>query len=230
MYVVFLGPPGAGKGTQASVLAERMGVLHLATGDVLRAAVKQETSLGLEAKGYMERGELVPDSLVVNLVVDRLAQNDAAKGAVLDGFPRNLSQARALDGALMGRGAKVDLVLYLNVPEEALVARLAGRWECGNCRTPYHEQTKPSRVAGVCDQCGGVLTQRPDDVPETVRRRLQVYFEQTAPLLGYYRDRDVLREIDGERPIADVTEQIQSVLASVEAKSLGAQGGQVRYR
>ncbi len=219
MYVVFLGAPGAGKGTQAGVLAEKMGVLHLATGDVLRAAVKEETSLGLEAKGYMERGELVPDSLVVNLVVDRLAQPDAAKGAVLDGFPRNLSQARALDQALRGLGAKVDLVLYLKVPEEALVARLAGRWECGTCRTPYHEQTKPPKVDGVCDQCGGVLTQRPDDVPATVRRRLQVYFEQTAPLLDYYRQQGVLREVDGERSIPEVTAQIESAVASVEGES-----------
>ncbi|HEX2987671.1 MAG TPA: adenylate kinase [Chloroflexota bacterium] len=222
MYVVFLGAPGAGKGTQAGVLGEKMGVLHLATGDVLRAAVKQETPLGLEAKGYMERGELVPDSLVVNLVVDRVAEGDAANGAILDGFPRNLSQARALDEALKRRGAKVDLVLYLKVREEALVARLAGRWECGTCRTPYHEQTKPPKAAGVCDQCGGALTQRPDDVPETVRRRLQVYFEQTAPLLDYYRAQDVLREINGERPIAEVTAQIQSVVASVEGKSRGA--------
>lgn len=213
MYVVFLGVPGAGKGTQAGILAEKMGLLHLATGDVLRAAVKQGTPLGLEAKGYMERGELVSESLVVNLVVERLAAPDAATGAVLDGFPRNLSQARALDEALKERNAAVDLVIYLNVPEEALVARLAGRWECGTCRTPYHEQTKPPRVAGECDQCGGALTQRPDDAPETVRRRLQVYFEQTAPLLDYYRSREVLREIDGERPIAEVTAQIESVVA-----------------
>lgn len=220
MYVVFLGAPGAGKGTQASVLADKTGLLHLATGDVLRAAVKQETALGLEAKGYMERGELVPDSLVVRLVVDRLASAD--DGAVLDGFPRNLSQASALDEALDGLGARVDLVLYLKVPEDALIARLAGRWECGNCRAPYHEQTKPPKVAGVCDACGGTLVQRPDDVPETVQRRLQVYFEQTAPLLDYYRDRGVLREIDGERPITEVTAQILAVVSSAESKGSGS--------
>lgn len=217
MYVVFLGAPGAGKGTQASVLAEKLGLAHISTGDVLRDAVRRETELGKQAKGYMERGELVPDALVVDLVVDRLSQEDAARGAVLDGFPRNVPQARALDDALKARGAAVDIAVYLRVPEPVLIARLAGRWECSICRAPYHELTNPPRRAGVCDQCGGPLTQRADDRPETVKRRLQVYFEQTAPLLDYYRERGVLAEVDGERPIPEVAEQVLAVVRRAEA-------------
>ncbi len=216
MYVVFLGAPGAGKGTQAAVLAEKLGLVHIATGDVLRDAVRRETELGKQAKGFMEGGELVPDSLVVNVVVDRLAQEDAAKGAVLDGFPRNVAQARALDEALVARGKAVDVTVYLEVPEQALMTRLGGRWECSSCRTPYHEVAKPPKRAGVCDQCGGALTQRADDRPDTIKRRLQVYFEQTAPLLEYYRDSGVLAKVDGEQPIPKVTEQVLSVVRRVE--------------
>ncbi len=214
MYVVFLGAPGAGKGTQAVLAAERLGLVHMATGDVLREAVRQQSELGKQAKGYMERGELVPDSVVLDLVVDRLSQPDAAAGAVLDGFPRNIVQAEALDRALAQRGARVDAAVYLRVPEAALIKRLAGRWECGVCRTPYHEETKPSKTPGVCDLCGGVLIQRADDRPETVRKRLQVYFEQTAPLLEYYRQRGVLAEVDGDRPIPEVTRQVLEVVAA----------------
>lgn len=217
MYLVFLGAPGAGKGTQATVLAERLGLMHIATGDVLRDAVRRGTELGKQAKGYMDRGELVPDTLVVDVVVDRLSQEDAAKGAVLDGFPRNVPQAKALDEALKIRGAAVDLAIYLNVPEAALVSRLAGRWECAACRTPYHEITNPSRKSGECDQCGGALTQRADDRPETVRRRLQVYFEQTAPLLDYYRERGILAEVDGDKPISQVNEQVMAVVLEKRA-------------
>lgn len=212
MYIVFLGAPGAGKGTQATVLAEKLGLVHIATGDVLRDAVRRGTELGKQAKGYMDRGELVPDTLVVDVVVDRLSQEDAARGAVLDGFPRNVPQARALDEALEKRSTAVDLAIYLNVPEAALVSRLAGRWECASCRTPYHEITNPPKKSGVCDQCGGALTQRADDRPETVRRRLQVYFEQTAPLLDYYRELGILAEVDGDKPISQVTEQVMAVV------------------
>lgn len=213
MYVVFLGAPGAGKGTQAEVVARRLGLPHVATGDVLREAVRRGTDLGKQVKGYMERGELVPDALVVDLVVDRLSQPDAAKGAVLDGFPRNIAQAEALDAALARRGDRVDVAIYLKVSEPELVRRLAARWECGVCRTPHQERTSPPKVAGVCERCGGQLVQRPDDRPETVRRRLQVYFEQTAPVLEYYRSRGILAEVDGERPIPEVTEQVMAVLA-----------------
>jgi len=216
VYVVFLGAPGAGKGTQASILAQKLGLVHIATGDVLRDAVRRETELGKQAKGFMDRGELVPDSLVVNVVMDRLEQDDAAKGAVLDGFPRNAVQARALDEALAARSSAVDLTVYLDVPEEALMVRLGGRWECSSCRSPYHEVANPPKRSGVCDQCGGVLTQRADDQPETIKRRLQVYFEQTAPLLEYYRDSRVLAKVNGEQPIPKVTEQVLSVVRRAE--------------
>ncbi len=214
MYVVFLGAPGAGKGTQAEVTAKKLGVPHIATGDVLRDAVRRGTELGKKAQGYMERGELVPDGLVVDLVADRLSQLDAAKGAVLDGFPRNIIQAQALDEVLKAKGRGVDMALYLRVSEPELVARLAKRWECGACKIPYHEVANPPKTPGVCDRCGGPLIQRPDDRPETVRRRLKVYFEQTAPLLDYYRGRGVLVEVDGERPIPQVTEQIMAAVAA----------------
>ncbi len=210
---MFLGAPGAGKGTQAGALAKEMGVVHIATGDVLREAVRRETELGKQAKGYMERGELVPNSVVVDVVVDRLSEPDAGCGAVLDGFPRNIAQAEALDEALKRRGEKVDLAIYLKVSEPELIRRLSARWECQSCRTPYHSETKPPKVDGVCDQCGGVLGQRPDDRPETVRRRLEVYFEQTAPLLEYYRKRGVLAEINGEQTIDEVIRAIESVVA-----------------
>ncbi|MHB0869672.1 MAG: adenylate kinase [Chloroflexota bacterium] len=223
MYVVFLGAPGAGKGTQADVVARRLGLVDIATGDVLREAVRRGTELGKQVKEYMERGELVPDALVVHLVVDRLSQPDVAKGAVLDGFPRNTAQAEALDQALSKRGARVDAAIYLKVSEPELVARLAARWECGSCKVPYHEWTNPPRKPGICDRCGGALTQRPDDRPETVRRRLQVYFEQTAPVLEYYRKRGVLVEVDGERPIPEVTEQVMAAIAAMQG-----QGGKER--
>ncbi len=214
MYVVFLGPPGAGKGTQAGTVAEQLGIVHIATGDVLREAVRRGSDLGKQAKGYMERGELVPDPLVVELVVARLSEPDAAGGAVLDGFPRNIVQAEALDRALAERGAKVNVAIYLGVSERALIRRLASRWECGVCRAPYHEESKPPKTPGVCDLCGGVLIQRADDRPETVRKRLQVYFEQTAPLLEYYRRRGVLAEVDGERSIPEVTRQVMETVAA----------------
>ncbi len=218
MYVVFLGAPGAGKGTQATAVAERHGLAHVSTGDLLRDAVRQGTELGMRAKGYMDRGELVPDDLVVEMVMERLSKRDAGRGAALDGFPRNLRQAEVLDEALRQQGKGVDVVVYLKVPQRVLMARLTGRWECGQCRTPYHEVSNPPRVAGVCDVCGGVLVQRADDRPETVEKRLRVYMEQTEPLLEYYRNRRVLVEVDGERPIPDVTGQIETALGTKGAK------------
>jgi len=214
VYVVFLGPPGAGKGTQAAVVAKRLGIVHLATGDILREAVRQGTELGQQAKEYMDRGELVPDSLVVDLVMDRISGPDAAAGAVLDGFPRSIAQAEALDGALSRMGSGVDAVVYLRVSEAELVRRLSLRWECSQCRTPYHGESRPPKRPGICDLCGGVLTQREDDRPETVRRRLKVYYEQTAPLLEYYREKGVLAEVDGEEPIPLVTERVLEAIGS----------------
>ena len=214
MYVVFLGVPGAGKGTQAALVAQKLGLAHVSTGDLLREAVRVGTDLGKKAKEFMDKGDLVPDELVVAMVVNRLASPDAAGGAVLDGFPRNLSQAKALDEGLRQDGKKVDSVVFLNVAERVVVERISGRWECGSCRTPYHTVTAPPKVAGVCDRCGGALVQRPDDRPETVQRRLAVYLEQTQPLLDYYRARGILFEVNGDQPIPLVTEQILSVLSA----------------
>ncbi len=220
MYVVFLGVPGAGKGTQAATVAERLGLAHVATGDLLREAVRVGSDLGKQAKSYMDKGELVPDSLVVAMVVDRLSAPDAARGAILDGFPRNVAQATALDDGLSGLGKAVDAVVYLNVAPTVIVDRLSGRRECSSCRTPYHVVTNPPRVADVCDRCGGTLVQRSDDQPETIQRRLAVYLEQTEPLLEYYRARGLLHEVNGEQPISQVTDQILRVLAGTETGRL----------
>jgi adenylate kinase len=217
--VLFLGAPGAGKGTQAQAVEDSFGLIHLATGDLLRDAVRRGTDLGKQAKGYMDRGELVPDPLIIALVMDRLSRPDAAKGALFDGFPRNLRQAEALDEALARKGERLDVALYLKVPDSVLVSRLAGRWECPTCQLPYHELANPPKTPGVCDRCGGPLTQRPDDRPETVKRRLQVFLEQTEPLLKYYRDRGVLVEVNGDRPISEVTREILAVVAADAAEA-----------
>jgi adenylate kinase len=214
MYVVFLGVPGAGKGTQAALVAEKLGLAHVATGDLLREAVRVGTDLGRKAKEFMNRGELVPDQLVVAMVVERLSSPDAAAGAILDGFPRNLSQAKALDDGLGQKEKAVDAVVFLSVAEPVVVERLSGRWECGSCRTPYHALSNPPKVSGVCDRCGQPLVQRADDRPETVQRRLAVYLEQTQPLLDYYRARGILFEVDGEQPIQQVTGQVLAILSA----------------
>lgn len=214
MYVVFLGVPGAGKGTQAAVVAQKLGLAHVSTGDLLREAVRVGTDLGKKAKEFMDKGELVPDELVVAMVIDRMASPDASAGAILDGFPRNLSQAKALDEGLRQQSKVVDAVVFLNVAEPVVVERISGRWECGSCRTPYHTVTAPPKVASICDMCGGVLVQRPDDRPETVQRRLAVYLEQTQPLLDYYRARGILFEVNGDQPIPRVTDQVLSILSA----------------
>ena len=220
MYVVFLGVPGAGKGTQAALVAQKLGLAHVSTGDLLREAVRVGTDLGIKAKAYMDKGELVPDELVVAMVIGRLASPESSTGAVLDGFPRNVSQAKALDDGLRQHGKEVDAVVFLNVAEPVVVERISGRWECGSCRTPYHTVTAPPKVSGVCDKCGGALVQRPDDRPETVQRRLAVYLEQTQPLLDYYRARGILFEVNGDQSIPQVTEQILSILSAYEMGSV----------
>src|SRR5918911_4873645 len=174
MFVVLLGAPGAGKGTQAPILAAAIGGVHLSTGDMLRQAVRDETPRGLQAREYMTRGELVPDELVLEMVMERLEQPDARRAFVLDGFPRNATQAQELDEALASRGHKIDAVLYLDVPRDVLIHRLGGRWTCANCQAIYHEVNNPPTMPGVCDRCGGQLRQRADDRPEAVERRLQV--------------------------------------------------------
>ena len=210
--VIFLGPPGAGKGTQADELAREWGVPHIATGDMLREAAARGTRLGLEAKRYMDTGALVPDDVVIGLVDERLGEADAAGGAVLDGFPRTVAQAEALDRLLRARGAEIDRVIFFDVARPELLRRLTGRRICRNCGASYHVAFVPPRVAGVCDRCGGELYQRDDDTETAVAKRLDVYTTQTAPLLDYYRGRGILSEIRGEGAVADITAAIRKAV------------------
>jgi len=215
MVVVILGPPGAGKGTQAAVLAQRMGVPHIATGDLFRSAVRDDTPIGREAAAYMHRGQLVPDEITVQMLLDRLRRRDAAGGAVLDGFPRNRRQAEALDTALAERGMRVDRAVHIEVPAEDLVRRLAGRWQCRAAGHVYHEVSHPPRVPGVCDLDGSPLYQRDDDRVETIRARLAQQLGALAEVAAYYRERGVLATVDGRGSINQVTEAIADVLAGV---------------
>lgn len=212
MYIILLGAPGAGKGTQAANLAWEFNLVHIATGDLFRQALEQKTELGLQAKAYMEKGALVPDELTIKMVRERLSAPDCQRGAILDGFPRNLPQAEALDMALARQGKRIDKVVYIKVAEEELLKRLSGRWLCRNCQTPYHAVDSPPKVWGKCDKCGGELYQRPDDTPETVRKRLQVYFVETAPLIEYYTKTGKMLEVDGEGSIGEVGSRIVSAL------------------
>ena len=214
MDVILLGPPGAGKGTQAQVIEQQLGVVHVSSGDLFRAALRQGTELGMLAKAYMDRGELVPDELVIRMIMERIGQPDCADGVLFDGFPRTKEQAEALDQALAARGRKIDRTLYLSVPDEILLRRIAGRQTCKTCGGIHNLYYFPPRRMGVCDTCGGKLYQRSDDSMETARRRLEVYFAQTLPLIAYYRDQDVLAEIDGKQEIGLVT---VSMLQALEA-------------
>jgi adenylate kinase len=211
LYVVLLGGPGAGKGTQAERLSQALGVPQISTGDLFRENLRNETELGLQAKETMERGELVPDEVTVGMVRERLSRPDCATGAILDGFPRTVAQAEALEELLTGMGSELTVVPYIKVPEDVLLARLAGRWTCRACGAMYHQLFSPPQEAGVCDRCGGELYQRPDDTPETQKHRIKVYFEQTAPLIDYYREKGLLVEVDG-RPGID---EIQAALLGV---------------
>ena len=204
MHIVLIGAPGAGKGTQAASLASDLGLAHIASGDMFREAMGRRTPLGVKAKEYVDRGELVPDEITVGMVVDRIEQPDAAEGVILDGFPRNVPQAEALDAALADNGKQVDRAIYLAVHRDELLRRLSGRWLCRQCQASYHQVFKPPRVAGKCDLCGGELYQREDDAFETAHRRLGVYFEQTTPIIDYYRRRGVLDEVDGGQSIPEV--------------------------
>jgi len=215
LYIVLLGAPGAGKGTQARLLTEELGIAHVASGDLFREHLNNQTELGCLAKQYMDRGELVPDDVTIRMVMERLERPDCAKGAILDGFPRTVAQARALDEALSTRGLQVDIVPYIKVSEETLVARLSGRWICRQCQATYHTLFNPPKKPGVCDICGGELYQRSDDTEETVRRRLQVYFEQTLPLIEYYQERGLLVEIDGEQEINAVYRDLLAAIHQV---------------
>lgn len=215
MYLILLGAPGAGKGTQAELLSERLGLPHVASGDLFRENLKNQTELGLLARGYMDRGELVPDNVTIAMVRQRLERPDCARGVILDGFPRTLTQARALDETLTQMGKALGGVFYIKVSEEELVRRLAGRWLCRQCQAPYHMVFSPPVQAGVCDACGGELYQRDDDRPETVRERLRVYLEQTAPLIAHYRGGGLLVEINGEQDIEAVNAELLAAIGGL---------------
>lgn len=208
---VFLGAPGAGKGTQAKKVAEAAGIAHISTGDMLRAQVAAKTPLGMQAKGFMDAGKLVPDDLIIAMVKDRIAEPDARSSWILDGFPRTLPQAEALDRNLSGASA-LSHVISFAVPESVLVGRLSGRRTCSKCGAIWHVEHQPTRVADVCDTCGGALVQRSDDRPEAIGKRLEVYRSQTAPLMAYYRDRRLLREIDANRSPSLVFQELLSLM------------------
>ena len=214
MRLLFLGPPGAGKGTQARELAREWGVPQVATGDMLREQMAAGTPLGREAKQFYDRGELVPDDVILRMVEDRFQQPDAAKGFLLDGFPRTIAQADGLAAMLDRRGEKIDAVVYFDVSEPELVRRLTGRRLCRVCQTPYHLVSAPPKNEGVCDKCGGELYQRPDDGEATVRNRLSVYQKQTAPLLDYYRQRGLLRTVTGEGPVEKIRQALREAVGT----------------
>lgn len=204
MFIVLLGPPGAGKGTQAQRVAKSTGLVHISTGDMFRENVRDGTELGKLAKGFMDSGDLVPDEVTIKMLLERIGRDDAAKGSMFDGFPRNVVQAQALDEALAGNGASIDRALMISVRDEELISRLGGRWICRGCGQLYHERNDPPSKQGVCDKCGGELYQRDDDQPDVVRTRLE---RQKPPeeLIDHYRKAGVLREIDGEKSLDDVT-------------------------
>ena len=213
--VAFLGPPGAGKGTQARDLAQEWRVPHLATGDMLREAVAAGTPLGREAKGYMDQGALVPDDVIIRMMGERLGKADAGRGFILDGFPRTIAQAEALAKLLKDLGQTLDTVVYFDVSEPELLRRLTGRRVCRACGHSYHMTSNPPKRAGVCDECGGELYQRDDDAETTVRKRLDVYQRQTAPLLDYYRQRSLLATVSGEGPLATIRDSIRAATGAV---------------
>lgn len=211
MRIVLFGPPGSGKGTQASLLKEKCGLAHISTGDILREAVANKTEVGLKAKGYMDRGELVPDDVVIAIAVDKL-KSLGDQGFVFDGFPRTIAQAEAFDGALADLGKPLDAVVNLRVDEEELVRRLSGRRVCPSCGEPYHVDSKPPKVEGICDKCGATLLHRADDQPEAIRNRLEVYRRQTEPLLGYYEKQGILKNIDAQGGIDEILGRIVQAL------------------
>ncbi|GAA0386828.1 adenylate kinase [Acrocarpospora corrugata] len=212
MRVVLVGPPGAGKGTQAQFIASHLSIPKISTGDIFRANVSGGTELGKLAKGYMDRGDLVPDEVTIAMVRDRLAENDAQEGFLLDGFPRNVAQAEVLKKMLADFGTGLDLVLELVVDDDEVVRRLAGRRTCRSCGKVWHVDFDPPKVDGICDACGGELFQRDDDREETIRHRLEVYQEQTAPLVSFYADEGILRGVDATGPVEEVTQRAMSEL------------------
>ena len=214
MKIIMLGAPGAGKGTQAKKIAAKYGIPQISTGDIFRANKKNGTELGKKAKTYMDQGLLVPDELVVDLVVDRVNQDDCTNGYVLDGFPRTIPQAEALTEALEKMGQKVDFAIDVNVPDENIVKRMGGRRACVTCGATYHMVYAPTKKEGICDTCGGELILRDDDKPETVQKRLNVYHDQTQPLIDYYTSQGILRTVDGTVDIDDVFRAITEFLGA----------------
>ncbi|MGB3719893.1 MAG: adenylate kinase [Proteobacteria bacterium] len=218
MNLILLGPPGAGKGTQAAAIAASRGLVQLSTGDMLRAAVKAGTEVGKQAKAIMERGDLVPDEIVIRIIDERIGQPDCENGFILDGFPRTLPQAAALDKLLADRNKQLDLVIEFKVDDAALVERISGRFACAKCGAGYHDKFKQPKTPGVCDACGSTeFSRRADDNAETVKNRLMAYYKETAPLIGYYFAKGKLKSIDGMAPIDQVTHAIERLLAEVAA-------------
>ena len=212
MKIIMLGAPGAGKGTQAKMIAEKYGIPHVSTGDIFRANIKNGTELGMKAKSFMDKGELVPDELTVSMLLDRVGQPDCKDGYVLDGFPRTIPQAEELDRALSGRGEKIDFAIDVDVPDENIVKRMSGRRACLKCGSTYHLEHIPPRKEGICDSCGSELVLRDDDKAETVLKRLQVYHDQTQPLIDFYTRKGILKTVDGTLDMQDVFAAIVGIL------------------
>lgn len=217
MNLILLGPPGSGKGTQAKEIAARHGLVQLSTGDMLRAAVAAGSDIGRRAKAIMEKGDLVPDEFVVKIVAERVDQPDCRNGVILDGFPRTLAQAAALDHVLTGRNKRLDAVIELKVDDNSLVERIVGRFTCAKCGHGYHDRFKRPKTRGMCDVCGGTeFVRRPDDNAETVTKRLMVYYRETSPLIGYYFCKGILKSVDGMAPIDQVTQEIGALLKGLK--------------
>ncbi len=214
MKIIMLGAPGAGKGTQAKRIAQKYTIPHISTGDIFRANIKNGTELGKKAKEYMDQGLLVPDELTCDLVMDRIQQDDCKNGFVLDGFPRTIPQAEALDAALSKIGQKMDYAIDVDVPDENIVNRMGGRRACLSCGATYHVEFNPTKAEGVCDACGAQTVLRDDDKPETVQKRLTVYHDQTQPLIDYYKKQDILKSVDGTQPMEAVFDAIIAILGA----------------
>lgn len=214
MKIIMLGAPGAGKGTQAKQIADKYSIPHISTGDIFRANIKNGTELGKKAKQYMDQGALVPDELTCDLVMDRIQQDDCKDGFVLDGFPRTIPQAEALDAALGKINEKMDYAIDVDVPDENIVNRMSGRRACLNCGATYHLISIPPKVEGICDRCGSEIVLREDDKPETVQKRLKVYHEQTQPLIDYYKNQGILKSVDGTQPMDEVFKAIVTILGA----------------
>lgn len=214
MKIIMLGAPGAGKGTQAKQIADKYSIPHISTGDIFRVNIKNGTELGKKAKQYMDQGALVPDELTCDLVMDRIQQDDCKNGFVLDGFPRTIPQAEALDAALGKINEKMDYAIDVDVPDENIVNRMSGRRACLNCGATYHLISIPPKVEGICDRCGSEIVLREDDKPETVQKRLKVYHEQTQPLIDYYKNQGILKSVDGTQPMDEVFKAIVTILGA----------------